>query len=131
MDQNFTYLTSRKTLDFYSPSQTNGAKSGMCADFAAFSAFFLHNDGYTANILHYTYGDPQTDSHYVTLYEDQGADYIVSNGSKVGPVGSDNLYTTLASLTRKHDGSLVSPSDINSLVYLPWNGGNSNFAQQS
>jgi len=127
IDQNFTWAMNTTNRQVYSPQQMDSNKVGMCADLAAFDAFFLNNAGYTANILHYTYvdGTGATDSHYVTLFEDNGTDWVMSNGSVIGPVtGADNLKSTLGNLWGPYAAS-ISP-----IEYMPYNG-NKSFAQQS
>jgi len=127
IDQNFTWAIPANTNSgVMSPSQLNAAKVGMCSDMAAFDAFFLNNAGYATNILHFTWGsDPVNQSHWVTMFADQGTDWLISNGSLVGPVtGPDSLTSTLAGLEN------TSVSSLSPIEYYPYNG-NKYFAQQS
>ena len=86
MDLNFSYQKSENTpRPIQTPQQTNSLKGGECGDFAAFSSKILVDHGF-ADVQEINYMLSPGKGHVVTLFKENGADWIISNGVKFGPV---------------------------------------------
>lgn len=93
MVSNFTYKAHGSDTP-YSPEQLNKLKDGDCKDFAAFSGTLLSSHGYKGNEISYGYG--KNLGHAATIYNKDGADWIMSNGGIYGPVRNAAELTSVA-----------------------------------
>lgn len=93
MVSNFSYKAHGSDTP-YSPEELNKLRVGDCKDFAAFSGTILSANGYKGNLI--SFGYAKNLGHAATLYNKDGADWIMSNGGIFGPVRSQSELISVA-----------------------------------